>query len=196
MKTKDRNKVGKRSMRKGQDFERNIAKILSCWWGVNKSFARVPLSGGWKFTNDKKILGRITGDLITPEDFPFVISCKKVEIFEFHTIFSSKSIFRKWWSEIASIASQINKKPMLIFTRNRWDVFYCIFYSDWRQLDIGGSKLILDNKIGKLVIGLLKDFIKFANPKRVMTIGKSGEMQSLSCVGEKSSENTEKNYDE
>lgn len=136
----DRSKVGKRSMRKGQGFEREVAKILSAWWGTENSFVRTPLSGGW--TKRTKFLGeerkQVAGDLICPSDFPFVISCKKVESFKFHTLIADweSSLLRKWWFEVKEEAESVGKRPMLVFSKNRWKKYVCISNDDFKKLFI------------------------------------------------------------
>jgi hypothetical protein len=152
-------RAGKKASRKGKSFEREVSKILSEWWGEKNSFCRVPQSGGWNVVSDEDLRARTRGDLVTPKDFPFVISCKKVESFEFHTILSEKNIFHKWWNEIEEIAFDCGKRPMLIFSRNRWKIFVVVLYEDRCKMNVNFDEMIIKFKDKKLSIFTLSDFV-------------------------------------
>lgn len=103
------------SKKKGDGFERKIAKLLSEWW--NESFERVPASGGLHWKNDQ----RVYGDIIPPEgsNFPFTVECKNRESWNMDSLFSGSKEIQLWWDQVSGDCEESGKKPMLIFTRNR-----------------------------------------------------------------------------
>ena len=99
---------------KGQKFERDIAKLLTVWTGVE--FRRTPMSGGWNKTGD-----------ITPknpemmEKFPFSIECKNHENWSLGKLLGATRYeelpapIRKFWGQAVSDAEESGKIPILIF---------------------------------------------------------------------------------
>lgn len=100
--------------KKGDSFERAIAKKLGEWWG--DKFQRTPASGGLHWKKDN----RVYGDIVTPEgsDFPFVVECKNRESWNMDALFKGSKEVEKWWVQVTKDAKDTGLKPMLIFTRN------------------------------------------------------------------------------
>lgn len=64
--------------KKGNKYEREIAKILQSFWfdsDEELQFHRIPSSGGLRWKKKEGIFG----DLIGPDDFPFIVECKNQE---------------------------------------------------------------------------------------------------------------------
>ena len=102
--------------KKGSDFERRIAKILSESLGFE--FHRTPCSGGLHWQKDN----RVAGDIIPPPgvNFPFCIELKKHETsWEFPLFFSDKSFFYKFWEQAEKESEMSGLEPVVIFSKNR-----------------------------------------------------------------------------
>jgi len=118
---------GKMSRNKGNSYEREIAKILQDWWGGE--FSRTPLSGGWHKKREEN--KRVRGDLITPEDFPFLVECKKRENWNLDQILNPKFEPLQWFMKLLEECE--DKEPFLVFSKNRTPNYIMIreikFYS-------------------------------------------------------------------
>ena len=81
------------SKRKGSTFERKIAKMMNERFDT-KEFSRTPGSGAFA-TSHKNLPEnlRISGDLITPITFPFVVECKNGYDVQLDDLFKRKSDF-------------------------------------------------------------------------------------------------------
>ena len=108
--------VGKRSKAKGDEFEREIAKALTKKFEQDLEeggeFRRAPMSGGWS-----KRLKHTFGDLITPEWFCFLISCKNIGKLDITSVFATKEplkVLEKWWDDAVKMAQGASKEPLLI----------------------------------------------------------------------------------
>jgi hypothetical protein len=152
-------KFGSRA--KGCKFEVEVAKLLSTWWGEERSFRRTPLSGAW----DK----RAGGDLVTPAGFQFTVECKSCEGWELSQLISSgrragdkgaQCLLEKHWSQ-AVRECQEGKRPMLVFTRNHQSVFYMLSVVDWNNLEGVQDEgiLVLFRGSETRIIGLLDDLL-------------------------------------
>jgi len=151
------------SRKKGCEFERDLAKMFSEWWGEEKSFRRTPLSGGW----DK----RAGGDLVTPEQFRFTIEAKHTETWELHHLLAEPKMRKgkqlepcelevHWQQALRETSS--GKRPILIFTRNHLPVFYMMTFDDWHGLPgVTDKRRVLVLAQGEVVrvIGLLEDLL-------------------------------------
>jgi hypothetical protein len=112
------------SRKKGNSFERNIAKLLSKWSNLN--FKRTPLSGGWAKTGDITPISPI--DMVS---FPFNIEIKKYKHWDLNQILTTnfKCKIYKWWDQCINDAIKSNKTPLLIMGRDNDDT-YCLCYND------------------------------------------------------------------
>lgn len=161
-------KFGSRA--KGCSFELEVAKALSAWWGVEKSFRRTPLSGAWD--------PRAGGDLVAPDGFPFTVECKKVENWDLLQLITSgrrkgdedaKCLIEKHWSQ-AVRECQPGKRPMLVFSRNHQPAFFMLLAVDWSHLEgVSDARTLVfmpcsagDDRDGDdvRVIGLLSDLLE------------------------------------
>lgn len=146
-------KKRKNSRSKGAGFERETAKLLTDWWGVD--FHRVPASGGLHWKDDN----RVSGDIVAPpdSDFPFSVECKKVEGWNFEQIIKGTGLVTDWWSQCTRDADEFNKAPLLIFSKNRSPVFFMVRVEDFKKFEIKTNYFIttveLDEKMECVGIG-------------------------------------------
>ena len=143
--------------KKGSKFERDIAKEISEWTGVE--FKRTPMSGGWAKTGD-----------ITPKDpkamvdFPFSIECKNQEVFSSAMLMDCigkrkfNASIKSWWKQCTDDAKKAKKKPLLVMTRAREPVFLMMELKIYLRLKLNRAGLI--GKFPKLRIVLWQDLMK------------------------------------
>jgi len=154
-------KFGSRA--KGNKFEVDLAKAFSEWWGEEKSFRRTPLSGAW----DK----RAGGDLVTPPEFQFTVEAKHTESWEFYPLFLEPKVregkrlepceLEVHWRQALRETTK-GKRPLLVFTKNRWPIFYMMTVDDWRGLKgLTDKKTVAVLMKGDVlrVVGLLEDLL-------------------------------------
>jgi hypothetical protein len=107
--------------RKGKNFERDICKELGKRFGGE--FRRVPMSGGFfggmnHFKNkevNEAAKDVLTGDIITPKDFPFVIECKNYfDTPKIHNLPGIGDATLDKWIEQARLESTTANKPWII----------------------------------------------------------------------------------
>lgn len=108
--------------------ERKLAKLLDTWWGTDKEFRRTPMSGAW----DKRKFG---GDIVTPQDCPFIFEMKTEADWEFRSVLSTKSAFNLFHSateQVITDAKQCRKIPVLVFTSNNRPVYFGFSWGVWK----------------------------------------------------------------
>jgi len=114
---------------KGANFERQIANLLSdhfkSKYNTTNSFRRnIEGSGsffGGKNTHRTKThINVVVGDIITPENFPYVIECKAYKTApSLQAIVKQKvGLFDKWIEQVETDAKAVNKHPLLIVKFN------------------------------------------------------------------------------
>lgn len=81
---------GKKSRNKGQKAERELAKILSHWYG--KELRRTPLSGGWAKDH-------VQGDIAGDADFPLSVECKTHKKFRLEWLWDFDCEVQSWWEQ-------------------------------------------------------------------------------------------------
>lgn len=116
--------MGKLSIRKGSNFERQIAKIFSDWSGVK--LVRTPMSGAWDGCEVD----------IWPENpevyWPLAIECKKSEAWNMDQIMEGVGPFYDWLEQAEQQAEQWSERtgksrdPILVFSRNRHPIYAAI----------------------------------------------------------------------
>lgn len=112
------------SKRKGNTSELKICKILSDRFG--QKFNRVPNSGAYGSTHtlSEQMTVSLAGDIITPENFYFVIENKagyKIEIFNIFKKENSshKKIIYSFLDQASKDAKRANRIPLIIYTKDR-----------------------------------------------------------------------------
>ena len=162
-----RSQVGKRSKRKGDNFERTLSNDLQKAYGTpgaksgDREFYRTPLSGGMKT--------EYPGDIVIPDWFPFMIEAKKREsIGDLSSIFSRKrghTVFG-WFVSEGAKAKKLQKSLMLVFARNYSSKLCCIATKHLEQLvgatESGITDCLFSIRVGALEVSIFPwaDFLK------------------------------------
>ena len=148
------------SKRKGKRGELEIAKLFQKRFGLE--FARVPDSGSIAtihnlHENANKILA---GDIITPDNFKFIIEVKSRKEFNlWEVIGSSKQPeWSQWWQQAREEAQRANREPMVVVKYNNRKIIAFIdkkFNSilkenDIRFIDYEDFSVVLLNNLFKL----------------------------------------------
>jgi hypothetical protein len=109
--------AGKKSKRKGNNNEIQLAKQLRDYWGKGE-WARTPSSGGWATATTREAF-RTCGDIITTAtDWPFCVEAKKQEGWTLDQLIHNRSpIVLEWWAQTLS-ETPPGMTPLLIAGRN------------------------------------------------------------------------------
>jgi Holliday junction resolvase len=113
-------KAGRKSKRKGNNAERNLAKLLQEWWNEpGVTFQRTPSSGGWA-TKAAREEFRTSGDVLTSaKNFPWTVENKCQEGWSLDAIRQGECA-KVWdWYAQAMEETSLNCRPMLVISRNR-----------------------------------------------------------------------------
>jgi len=117
------NKKKINSKRKGNSSELKICKIFS--ERFNQTFNRVPNSGAYGSTHNlsKNLTSSLAGDIITPENFYFVIENKAGYKIEFLNIYKETHTHKKtiysFIEQGSKDAIRANRVPLIIYTKDR-----------------------------------------------------------------------------
>lgn len=151
--------AGKRSKRKGNTFERDVAKMLQEWW-QDGDFVRTPSSGGWQ--KDREGF-RSFGDITTnSKDFPFSVECKFHAEWDLGQFFTSpKAYCVHQWRQQAVEETPDNYWSLLIMKANRKPILVAFDSKGLELLDMWEDKYALfQNGADKYVVMLFEDFLK------------------------------------
>lgn len=110
------------SRRKGNAFEREIAKLLNTRFDTT-DFCRSPGSGAFATTHELPQYMKVHGDLITPENFKFILECKSGYDVTFDDIFKPKSDLYKFIEQAKRDAAKADKGWMVIYKKTRHKPF-------------------------------------------------------------------------
>lgn len=144
---------------KGNNHERKVAKMLSEWSG--QKFMRTPMSGAIHNFKDK----RVVSDIVAPlsiGNWPFSIECKNVECtWEFNNFIEGTSMtLKEHWNQSVEDSKREGLIPMLIFTKNRRDIYIMITKEVFYQLEIEPENYInVTRSDCDLIIMKLSDFL-------------------------------------
>ena len=150
------------SKAKGADYELKICKVLAEWY--QEEFHRVPASGGLRWGKDN----RVSGDIIPQvgSTFPFSIECKKREDWTFEQVLRGTGEVESWWTQCTRDAANVDKKPLLIFSKNRAPDYYMMDAHDYTEImiqiiqrcpEMDHFVLVRQGRSNR-VMGLLRDF--------------------------------------
>lgn len=103
--------------RKGNSFERQIAKVLNGRFNTEE-FCRSPGSGAFATTHNLPDYLKVAGDLITPEKFSFIIECKNGYKLELDDPFRRKSDLWSFIKQAERDAANSKKDWMVIYKKN------------------------------------------------------------------------------
>ena len=106
------------SKRKGASFERKIAKMLNERFNTTE-FNRTPGSGAFGTTHALPQHLIVHGDLITPQNFKYVIECKNGYNVDIEDLFRSKSPFYSFIDQARKDARKVNRDWMVIYKKDR-----------------------------------------------------------------------------
>jgi len=161
--------------KKGSENERRLCKILSKWWtGKDKPivFWRVGSSGA-QFTISSGTT-EMSGDVVAvhQDGFSltniFSIETKFVKYFDlidlFYPLKKTNQVY-SWWKQCIGDAEKVNKKPLLIFRRNRSEYFFMMEYNENLKKYLFDFMIFKD----KTIIGKLKDLINIP-PKYIVVL--------------------------
>lgn len=116
---KKKKKVNSRA--KGNRFENKIAKMLNERFNTEE-FCRSPGSGAFATTHKLPEYLKIYGDLITPENFKFIIECKKgYNEEQISELLNPKSTTLKMIAQAHRDSQKSSRKFLLIIGQNRRD---------------------------------------------------------------------------
>lgn len=116
-KSKKRVAAGKKAKRKGNSFERHVARQLEKWWGYGK-FERTPSSGGWSNKGSREEFNACGDIVTTADDFLFTVECKNSENWVLDDLIHSdgNSKLHKWLKQAVEETPD-GKIPMLVAKR-------------------------------------------------------------------------------
>ena len=102
---------------KGKVAEREVARLLSEWWGPlepGAQFVRTPCSGGWS-SREVRTGFRASGDIMTTAvRFPFTVESKRREGWSpANFVKGRRSPVWAWWRQALREAVEQNLEPML-----------------------------------------------------------------------------------
>ena len=148
------------SRTKGSAFERKICSLFNSIFET-KEFCRTPGSGAFATTHSLPEHLKIHGDLITPENFKYIIECKKGYNKEnLSSLFSSNCKLQEFINQAKKDSIKTNKPFMIIWQQDRSEIL-CILdkYLLHDYLDI--KSLIYKDYIIVRLKDLLKEEINF-----------------------------------
>lgn len=163
----DFSKIGKRSRRKGGDYERKICHILTDYTGVK--FRRAPRSGA--LLREGKINGSfVSGDLICDKDFQFSIECKNRKNINIESVLKSPqtSELLEAWFQCVYDANIASKNPLLFF-----------YMSSVRKDYVATDNFQLFNNVPFMTIGNLNGPFTFTIENKEITINELPNMHII-----------------
>ena len=138
------------SKRKGNSSELKICKIFSERFG--QKFNRVPNSGAFGSTHNlsEQMTVSMAGDLLTPENFYFVIENKagyKIELLNiFKKTHTHKKTIFSFLDQASKDAKRADRVPLIIYTKDRCQTVCIIPINNHKKSEIIKNH-IYDNKI-------------------------------------------------
>lgn len=142
------------SKKKGSRGELKICKILSDHF--HKNFNRVPHSGAFGATHslEQNAKNVLSGDIICPENFLFIIEAKSgydidlFNIFDFKSNWDKKQVF-SFINQAIAAASRCKSVPMVVYNKDRRPCIAIVPITGYHE-----SKIIIENisKFSKYMI--------------------------------------------
>ena len=109
--------MASKQTQKGSRFEYKVRDLLKEATGVE--WARSPTSGS----------GVIKGDLFCPKNFyHYCFECKsyKDSVLQDNILTAKSNNFYSWWQQTLDQAEEMNKKPALVFKKDRGKIFIAV----------------------------------------------------------------------
>ena len=145
------------SKRKGASFERKIANLLNKRFNTTE-FNRTPGSGAFGSTHALPQHLIVHGDLITPQNFKYVIECKNGYNVDLEDLFRGKSPFYSFIEQARKDAIKVNRDWMVIYKKDRKKELVVVSSQEGLQSPFDS----LDNYLlvkGKYYVYLLQDVL-------------------------------------
>jgi hypothetical protein len=125
--------VGKSSKDKGTAWELEVAKILE--ENFEGKFSRTPRSGAMFGGENAEnadgersdVIEILTGDIITPKDFPFTIEAKHYDDFKFSHLLHGENKDLDSWIESAEKDAELAKRLPMIIAKFSYIGSYAVF---------------------------------------------------------------------
>ena len=146
------------SKRKGSAFERKIAKLLNERFNTT-DFNRTPGSGAFGTTHALPQHLIVQGDLITPQNFKYVIECKNGYKVDIEDLFREGSPFYKFIEQAQRDAAKANKEWMVIYKKDRKKELVVVSSQEGLQSPFDSLDRYLLIK-GKYYVYLLQDVLQ------------------------------------
>lgn len=142
------------SKNKGNTFQRKVAQMFNEHFGTDQ-FAPTPGSGAFATTHSLPKHLQIYGDLITPQNFCFVLECKKGYNNEnIGSTFSKKSLITEALQQADRDAKKCAKIPMVVFQQDRKDILCIIPYKKFHAPFLNNLSYYISLKNEYLIIKL------------------------------------------
>lgn len=145
------------SKSKGNAHEREVADILTKWHG--QAFNRIPNSGALRWGNGVWTYG----DILPPQDFPFVIECKHYASIEFDEVLGTNrkgpgyGLVTEWWynqaqadAERACLETGLQTWALLIWKQNRRRIRLTLCDKLWRRLQVSDLVAVTTSIPGRI----------------------------------------------
>lgn len=124
---KKKKKINSRT--KGNTFERKICGLLNEALNTTE-FSRSPGSGAFATTHSLPKHLSLQGDILTPQDFPYMIECKKgYNKVGVNDLLDPSGVIISFFKKAEEQAGIVGKVPMLVFQQDRKDIL-CLVDSE------------------------------------------------------------------
>jgi len=181
-----------KSKTKGSSAEREVAKLLSTWFG--QEFKRVPNSGALRWGGASWVYG----DLLPPESFPGIIESKHYANVDLDGLLRLKvqdSNPLGWWLQVVSDVARCYQdtgmalQPILVWKANRVprrlvieEAFFQKLYRESPPL-MASRYLSLNHPefLGKVVIVDLEEFLGIVEPEQFV---RAAKLSFPTCLSE------------
>lgn len=136
------------SKAKGSSFELKLAKMLTTWAG--ETFHRTPGSGALHWANDKRVVSDIVPSaILMAKGWQFSIEAKNVEYtWEFSNLLEGTSLFWTHWNQCIADAQREGMVPLLVFKKNRRDIYTAMLTKTFNELEIQPLRVINIHALG------------------------------------------------
>ena len=146
---KKKKKVNSRA--KGNRFENKIAKKLNERFNT-KEFCRTPGSGAFATTHKLPEYLKVYGDLITPENFKYIIECKKgYNEEQVSDLFNTKSNICKMIDQAHRDSKKSSRKFLLFIGQDRREPIAIT-----NAMDLPVGKTYLRGKVNKIEVSMFR----------------------------------------
>jgi hypothetical protein len=157
------------SKKKGNRWENQVCKILGS--AFDDVFRRVPMSGGFvggknKFRNyfvNEDAQSQLTGDLITPSWFPFIVECKNYnDSPKVHNLLSiGDKDLDQWIKQAKDEAKTAKKEWLIIFNMTSKRKSFAVVDFDRFYFLINNNKVLFPNNYIVYKNSIILDFDQF-----------------------------------